>query len=120
MLQEIKSALETTGKTVFYGIAGTLDGDDIWDYIVFFRSSASPSANKTGITDTFTVAIVQEEYVDDETTYRVIDAMTSLPGVRMASSGGTYEYTRKPNTGQVIELLALDFVAPRKRCGDGE
>ena len=119
MLQQISDALKTVGKPVFYGMAGTLDGDDIWDYIVFFRATAVPSANKTGLTDTYTVAIVQEEYVDDGTAYGVVDAMTSLPGVRLAASGGTYEYSRKPSTGQVIEILALDFVSPKKRCADG-
>ena len=47
MLKKISDALKTVGKPVFYGMAGTLDGEDVWDYIVFFRStlSSTPKAS---------------------------------------------------------------------------
>lgn len=116
MLQEISAALETTGLPVWYGKAGTLSGEDVWDYIVFMRTSLSPNESKRSLADGFTVAIVMEEFVPDDLASDVIKAMTGLPGVRLAQSGGTYQYTTKPNTDTVIEILMLDFVKPSKVC----
>lgn len=119
LLQKVNDALKGLGKPVFYGRAGSLDGEDIWDYLVFFRSSLKTATNKNGLVDTYSVAIVQEEFVDDATVYGVIDAMTGIPGMRLADGDQQYTYTVKPNTETVIELLTLDFVKPKKRCGDG-
>ena len=116
MLKRISDALKTTGKPVFYGMAGTLDGEDIWDYIVFFRSMLSSAGGKSGLVDTYEVAIVEEDYISDETISAVIKAMTSLPGVRLKDGDMQYSYTRKPNTGAVVEILTLDFVKPKKVC----
>lgn len=116
MLQEINDALESTGQTVFYGKAGTLSGEDPWDYIVFYRTNLTPNETKRSITDGYTVAIVQEEFVEDTLASAVIKAMTDLPGMKLAGTGGTYQYATKPNTETVIEILYLDFVRPSKVC----
>lgn len=118
-LKTVSNALKALGKPLFYGRAGTLDGGDIWDYLVFFRRSLKATANKNGLADRYTVAIVQEEYVSDETVYGVIDAMTGIPGMRLADGEQLYNYTVKPNTDTVIEILTLDFVKPKKRGSDG-
>lgn len=115
-LKSIKAALEALGLTVYYGAAGTLSGEDVWDYIVFYRREISPSTNKTGLSQVYEVAIVCEGYVPDDKVFGVIDAMTALPGMRFADTGGDYQYTTKPNTEQVIEILTLDFTRPMKRC----
>lgn len=116
MLRDIKAALEALGLTVYYGAAGRLSGEDVWDYIVFYRTTLSPSASKTSLSQVYEVAVVCEEYVPDETVFGVIDAMTALPGFKLADTGGTYQYTTKPNTEQVIEILTLDFVRPMREC----
>lgn len=119
MLNEIKTALEALGKPVFYGQASTLDGGDVWDYIVFSRSHLSSSQNKTGLSDTYSVWIVQEEYIDDGAAEAVIAAMTAIPGVRLVNGNIPYQYTTKPNTQTLLEVLELDFVKPRKACDNG-
>lgn len=116
MLSDIQTALESLGLPVYYGAAGTLSGEDVWDYIVFYRRTLSPSTSKTGLAQVYEVAIVCEEYVPDEKVFGVIDAMTALPGVRFSDTGGDFQYTTKPNTEQVIEILTLDFTRPMKRC----
>lgn len=116
MLKRIKQQLETLNRPVFYGQAGKLDGGDLWDYIVFFRDTMSCSTNKTGFTDSYTVVIVQEEFIDDETIFGVIDSMEEIDGMRLASGDMAYQYTTKPNTSTVIEMLVLEFVKPKKRC----
>ena len=96
--------------------AGTLTTEDVWDYAVFFRTQLSPTGGKTGVAQTYEVALVFEEYVPDEKVWACIDAMTAIPGMRLADTGGTYQYTTKPNTEQVVEILTLDFVRPLRRC----
>lgn len=117
MLSEIQTALEALGLPVYYGAAGSLSGEDVWDYIVFYRRTLSPSTSKTGLSQVYEVAVVCEEFVPDEKVTGVIGAMTSIPGFRLADTGGTYQYTKKPNTEQVIEILTIDFTRPMKGCG---
>lgn len=119
MLTEISTALESTGKKVFYGRAGNLSASDIWDYIVFFRSNLHTTGNKKGLADSFTVVIVQEEYVEDALVFDVISAIEAIPGIRLADGEHQYQYTTKPNTETVIEMLMLNFVKPKKRCNNG-
>lgn len=119
MLTEISNALEGTGKKVFYGRAGNLAASDIWDYIVFFRSNLHTTGNKKGLADSFTVVIVQEEYVEDALVYDVISAIEAISGIRLAEGEHQYQYTTKPNTETVIEMLMLNFVKPKKRCNNG-
>lgn len=119
MLQTINDALGAVGLPVFYGRAGTLSGDDLWNYLVFFRRSMQTSNSKTGMTDTYTVAIVQEEYIDDAIVSSVIDSMLGIPGMRLSSTASSYNYTTKPNTQAIIEVLTIDFVCPRKVCTNG-
>lgn len=116
MLSDIQTALEELGLPVYYGAAGQLSGEDVWDYIVFYRRTLEPSTNKTGLAQVYEVAVVCEEFVPDETVLGVIDAMTALPGFKLKDTGGEYQYTTKPNTEQVIEILTLDFVRPMRRC----
>lgn len=118
MLSDIKTALEALGLTVYYGAAGTLSGEDEWSYIVFYRTTLGPTGGKTGLAQVYEVALVHEDYVPDELVLDTIDAMTALPGVRLADTGGTYQYTTKPNTEQVIEILTIDFVRPMRRCAN--
>lgn len=119
MLSEIQTALETLGLPVFYGAAGTLSGEDLWDYVVFYRTTLAPTGNKRGMAETYEVALVCEEFIPDETISAAVGAMTAIPGMKLADTGGTYQYTTKPNTNQVIEILTLDFVRPMKRCPNG-
>ena len=117
VLDEIRKALEKVDPLVYYGRAGNLDGGDIWDYIVFSRSTTSATGNATGFTDTYQVAIVREDFVPDADSEAVIDAMLEIPGMRLAGNEFAYEYAAKPNTNTVCELLVIDFVKPSKRNG---
>lgn len=114
MLNEIKAALDTLGLPVFYGQAGTIDGEDTWDYVVFFRNTTAPTGGKTALADSFTVAVVQEEYVPEQTISDAIKAVTAVPGVRLATTGIEYGYSTKPNTSATIEVALIRFVKPSK------
>ena len=69
---EIRKKLEEIDPLVFYGIAGNLREDVLWNYIVFFRSARSPSQNKTGKTYDFHVAIVRENEYQKDWTMRLL------------------------------------------------
>lgn len=115
ILNDIKTALETVDPNVYYGMAGTLQDADLWDYIVFSRNALTTTGQKTGYGERFQVAIVREEFIPNETVDGVIDAMLSIDGMRLAGGEFSFQYTKKPNTNTVIELLVLSFMKPRKR-----
>lgn len=115
ILNDVKNALESVDSNVYYGMAGSLKENDLWDYVVFSRKTLIAPSNKTSYTDKFRVAIVREEFIPDETVYQVIDAMLGIDGMRLSGSEFVYEYAKKPNTSTVIELLVLEFVKPKKR-----
>ena len=114
MLKTIKDALESLGKPVFYGRAAKMELADTWDYIVFWRNTLNPSEKKTGVVESFTVALVEEEYVADDDISAVITSMKAIPGVRLANENMPFEYTTKPSTDTVLELVTLNFVRPKK------
>ena len=116
MLEEIQEALSSVGLDVYYGAAGTMSGEDVWDYIVLYRTSMQPPRNKRGMAEGFEVAVVCEEFVPTETISGVLTAMLAIPGMRLADTGGTFNYTRKPNTEQVVEIVTIDFVRPARWC----
>ena len=115
MLQTINDILLNFDKNVHYGTASWAKKSEPWNYIVYGRSNATPSENKTGYTDRFFVAIIREEFVPEELPEQIIDAITAIPGVRLDSSGVEYDYTRKPNTDVTIEIARITFYRARKR-----
>ena len=114
MLEEIKKALETVDPRVYYGAAGTLDDGDLWDYIVFARKTLNVTGGATGLADGYQVAIVRENYIPEETVDAVIEAMKTVPGMRLAGNEFSYYYETKPKTNIVLEMLVIDFKKARK------
>ena len=120
MLQEIHDALLKFDENVHFGTASWVDKNEPWNYIVYGRTNSTPSENKTGYTDRYFVAVVREEYVPEELSDQIVDAITAIPGVRLDPSGVEYDYTRKPNTDVTIEVARITFYRARKRgcwCG---
>lgn len=119
ILDDIKSKLEEIDPLVFYGLADDKDenGDPIarWDYTVFRRKALSYSDSKKGYTDRFTVGIVRENYIPEGLDVAIIDKMCEIAGMRLANPDSQYEYTQKPNTNTVVEVLTMEFVKARKR-----
>lgn len=114
MLNEVREVLETFEMPVYYGIAQSDDGSSDWNYIVFNRDKLRKNDSRTGYTDVFNVAIIQEEYIEDGLAERVIDAVSAIKGVRPSGEDSLYEYTRKPNTDEVVEMCVIPFIRARK------
>lgn len=117
MLKQIETALKAVDNNVFYGGVTGIDRIDKWDYIVFGRRNLRRNTKgNTSYTHVITVSIVREEYVPEETIYEVIEAMESIPGVRLEDDGGTFAYDRKEGTKAIMEIAQLTFTWARKRC----
>ena len=115
ILEEIEKKLQEIDSRVYYGMADQAEAEKEWNYIVFSRNSLSASESKKAYTDHFTVAIVRENYIPEGLDTLVIEKMCELAGVRLGNPDSQYQYTRKPNTNTVVELLTMEFVRARKR-----
>lgn len=116
ILEAISDALERSGeKRVFYGIAtGYGSGrPEPWDFTVYSRGSIDPSANKTGRTRRYIVAVTRENYLPEDVLDRVTDALDAIPGARI--DGISYEYAINPGTGNPVEQAIVSVAKAEKR-----
>ncbi len=115
ILDDIKGKLLEVDPLVFYGKADESELSGKWNYTVFMRKSLSIGAQKREFSDRFTVAIIRENYIPEGMADTIIEKMEAIPGMRIASADCNYNYTTKPNTNTVVEILMMEFVRARKR-----
>lgn len=115
ILDDIKGKLEEIDPNVFYGMVDGNAVTDEWNYTVFMRKRLSVGAQKQEYSDRFTVAVIREDFIPDGVDVSVIKKMCEIPGMRLASADCEYNYTQKPNTNTVVEILTMEFVRARKR-----
>lgn len=108
----MRNQLEQLKIPVFYGKANLEEGT-IWNYIVFFRVKSAQNTSKTGQSDYFFVAIVNENYVPEGYVDEVQALLQQIPGLKI-SGDVEYDYTVKPNTDMVIEAATFQVVKARK------
>lgn len=114
ILAEIKEKLLEIDPVVFYGAVNPNEVETVWDYIVFERKVTKPSVNKTGYSHYFTVHIIRENFVPEDLYLRVIAKVCEIPGMKLSGNDMTYDYTVKPSTDAVVEMLSIDFVRAEK------
>jgi hypothetical protein len=114
ILEEIQSKLREIDPNVYYGMVDSSQNETEWNYIVFNRTEITRSANKTGASDRFDVHIIRENFIPEGVDTEVVDALCSIPGVRVAGENSTFTYVQKPNTNIVVEMLTIPFVRARK------
>ena len=114
ILEDIEAKLKEVDNRVYYGMVDENVKDTVWNYIVFNRTTLGFSNNKTATSDYFDVSIIRENFVPEGIDNEVIQKLCALPGVRLASTDGNFNYVLKPNTNIVVELLTLHFVRARK------
>jgi hypothetical protein len=112
-LADIEAKLQEIDPNVDYGLVNTNRKETAWNYIVFNRTGVRYSGNKTAASDTFDVHIIRENYIPDGVETQVVDKLCELPGVRV-SGEAVFNYTQKPNTNIVVEMLTIPFVRARK------
>lgn len=117
ILEDIQQKLEQIDSKVFYGKVDEKAISEDWNYIVFMRKRLSFDAQKNSFSDRFVIAVIRENFIPDGLENDIIEAMRTIPGVKLSSTDGEYNYVQKPNTNTVIEILTLEFVRARKRVG---
>ena len=115
ILETIENKLKELDPNVIYGMVDDSVITNEWNYIVFMRKSLSVSDSRQGYSDRFTVAIIRENYIPEGLDIEVIEKMKEIAGMKLASSDSEYNYTIKPNTNAVVEILTMEFVKSRKR-----
>ena len=110
ILTEIKEKLLEIDPIVFYGAVNPDKVETVWDYIVFERKVTKPSTNQTGYSHYFTVHIIRENFIPEGLELTVIEKMKEIPGMKLSSNDMTYDYTVKPSTDAVVDMLSIDFV----------
>ena len=113
-LDAISEALSSVDERVYYGMASKLPKGAPWNYTVFSREPSNRNANKTGFTDVYSVAVVREEYVPEDVLPAVIEAMETIPGMKLADSTVDYDYMTKPGTTDIAEMMVVRFSKARK------
>lgn len=110
ILETIKEKLQEVDQNVFYGMVDPIMRETVWDYIVFNRKITKPGNERTCYGHYFTVNIVRENFIPEGLDLTVIDKMREIPGMKLAGTDMEYNYTAKPNTNIVVEMLSIDFV----------
>ena len=113
VLETIRQKLDSIGPKVYYGQAGKEDKDDEWNYIVFFREQFELNQNKTSGSLYFRVAVVRENFVEENMEWKLMKLLGEIPGMRPVS-GAEFLYTTKPDTQNVLEVLSMRFCLPQK------
>lgn len=116
-LDRIAAALATVEERdrVYYGTASKLPAGAPWNYTVFSRAPASTSEYPTSISDAYDVAVVREGHVPEGHDKTVIDAMRSVPGMKVDTAHGIeYVYRVKPGTRDTVEMMVIRFSKGRR------
>ncbi|MCD7856842.1 MAG: hypothetical protein LUG55_03410 [Clostridiales bacterium] len=117
MLDQIEEALKAAfDLPVYYGTSAEATGSAVYDYIVFWRDKATwKSGSKGDYTNHCTVALVRQNFIPEEETLTVIDALRDIPGLRETGDGITYSCLTKPGTALALEVAEYHFFEARKR-----
>lgn len=114
ILNDIEEALKSFGLPVYYGMQNIAERE-AWNYFVFRRTKTSATDSKRSAADHIVVACVHEGYVEPGMDERIAAVLEPLPGVKLSSADISYDYTAKPGTNIVVEVMAMEFTMGRKR-----
>ena len=115
LLNDIKEKLQEIEPNVFYGMVDPVMRETEWNYSVFERKKLSFNENKTSASQYFTLHIIREEFIPEGLEFEMIKKVLEIPGMRLSSQDGEYDYVAKPNTNTVVEMFSIDFVKPKKQ-----
>lgn len=115
--QMIYEKLQKIDENVFYGLATQefLSNAKELNYIVYGSDGfIKSSTSKIDLIDYFSVAIIRENFILDETRQSVIKKILEIPGIRLADDKAQNSYVRKGNTDILLEILVITFAKSRK------
>lgn len=114
ILNEIEEKLRELDDNVFYGAVDNSMRETVWNYTIFQRNPTKRNPNKTGYSYYFSVHVVRENFIPEGLDIEYIKKMEEIQGIRLADAEMQYNYTVKPNTNVIVEMLSMTFVRPVK------
>lgn len=116
--EKIEQALMRIDSNIYYGRVPESKIQENWNYFVFGKNSLrKEGANSIDLIDSYWIAIVRENYIPDDLVFEVIDKLSAIPGLKLTTDDGNYEYVFKNKTDLVVEVLTLSF-SKVKKCGN--
>lgn len=116
MRNKIKEKLMQIDSNVYYGMLPPSKAEEDWNFLVMAQKSIRKKhPDSTDFQGYWSVAIFRENFIPDELVFEVVEAMESIPGLRLADGECEYEYLQKGSTDIVIEALELRFTRTKKR-----
>lgn len=116
--EKIEKALMEIDSNVHYGRVPESKAKENWNYFVFGKNTLRKAgANSIDLIDSYWIAIVRENYIPDNLVFEVIDKLNEIPGLKLTTEDGNYEYVFKEKTDLVVEILTLSF-SKVKKCGN--
>ena len=114
--EKIYNKLIEIDSNVFYGLAtqNFLNNTPELNYIIYSGNGFSKASSKIDLVNYFTVSVIRENFVPDDTVQKVIFKMLSIPGIRLSDEKAENNYIRKGNTDTLIEITSITFAIPRK------
>lgn len=110
MKQEIEAKLDEINEKHFYGLVPQNVELSLWDYCVIRKGRANKkSPSSLDLQNYIQVAIVREEKITDETLIKIIQAILSIPGIRLADESIDFDYEHKGNSDMVCEVAIVTF-----------
>ncbi len=115
MRDEIEKKLKDIDSNIFYGIVPEEIDLSEWNYFVHgMKKIRKSGTSNVDFNRYFYVTIVREDYIDDETIFKVIEKICEIPGMRLADVEYEVDYAFKGKTDLAVEMLELIFTKPLK------
>lgn len=115
LLNELKECLLKIDEHVCYGkCSDNYVMEHGWDVIVFNRRSIRKK--NYDIIDTYEVSICRESNIDEDLPIKVIKAIEEDTRLKLDDSEMPFNYIKKDDTDDVIEILTLTFIKARKNA----
>lgn len=116
MLDAIRDKLATiqTDGKIYYGLPPKLQEYDAWDYMVYNRATIAKGSIASDYIRYYRVAIVRDGCIPPGLEISVINALSTIPNLRLANDGGQYTFYRKADSGYVVEACVLMFAESLK------
>ena len=115
MRNKIKEKLFEIDEHIYYGMVPDNVEIDEWNYFVFGQQRMKKGGTSDhDLQGYWYVVIVRENFIPDDLVSDVINKLTEISGLRLATGDFQYEYITKGGTNIVVEMLMLTFTKMKK------
>lgn len=113
MKQKIENAIKDYENKLFYGRA-TIELTDKWNYSIFKRDDIIHDKNSMKFN--YSLAIVRENYVEEELIFNIIDKILSNTNLKLRDTNFKFDYFYNQKSDIVCETVVIEFYRSTKVC----